>query len=120
MKKTLEINELMDFYSDLLTKRQQAVMKMYYQFDYSLNEIADNLGISKQAVSENIQRATRGLLEFEDLLGLLDKRKNQMREKEVMLESLTKISLLTEDKAILEEVNKLINRIKKEGGFYGI
>ena len=74
-----EINMLMDFYKNLLSVKQQKVLSMYYDYDYSLTEIADQLDISKQAVSNNIKRAELRLRFFEKNLKLV---KNFMEKKE--------------------------------------
>ena len=50
-EKNLEINYLLDFYGDVLTDRKRNVLEMYYNDDYSLSEIADEIGISQAQVS---------------------------------------------------------------------
>ena len=56
MDKLLEIGILYEFYGALLNKKQATVIEGFYLEDYSLNEIADNIGVSKQAVFETLQR----------------------------------------------------------------
>lgn len=90
-----EINMLMDFYKNLLSVKQQKVLSMYYDYDYSLTEIADQLDISKQAVSNNIKRAELRLRFFEKNLKLV---KNFMEKKE-------------KD----EKLKKLFTELRKEG-----
>lgn len=48
---------LSDFYSELLTNRQQEVIKYYYEQDLSLGEIAENLHITRQGVHDILKRA---------------------------------------------------------------
>ncbi|EFO72175.1 helix-turn-helix protein, YlxM/p13 family [Lactobacillus iners SPIN 2503V10-D] len=43
-------SNLYGFYGKLLTKRQQDYFEDYYYSDLSLGEIADNHGVSRQAV----------------------------------------------------------------------
>ena len=64
------INLLLDCYQELLTKHQQDVMILYYQEDLSLSEIADNLGISRNAVYDLLKRSCRLLEEYETKLHL--------------------------------------------------
>ena len=45
IEKTEEMNALLDFYETLLTEKQAEVMKLYYQEDFSLSEIAETLAI---------------------------------------------------------------------------
>lgn len=71
MEKTVEIGSLFEIYGLLLTKKQQAIVEAYYDEDLSLTEIADNLEISKQAVSDQLRRATGKLYVYEHQLRLL-------------------------------------------------
>ena len=51
---------LMDIYGDALTEKQRDMLADYYERDYSLSEIADNFGVSRQAV-----HSEESLSEFE-------------------------------------------------------
>lgn len=67
----IEINSLFDFYGPLLTEKQQDYLKLYYQQDYSLGEIADDLAVSRQAVYDNIKRSEKILKDYEKTLHLV-------------------------------------------------
>ena len=69
-EKNLRIACLLDFYGEVLSKRKQTVLSMYYNDDMSLAEIADEVGISRQGVRELIKKAEEELLFFEEKLGL--------------------------------------------------
>ena len=56
MAKKWEISYLLDFYGDVLTEKQRDVMVQYYNDDYSLAEIAENFGITRQGVRDAIKR----------------------------------------------------------------
>ena len=71
MAKDLSISVLMDFYGGLLTDRQKEAMELYYNQDFSLAEIAENMDISRQGVRDFIKRGEIQLKEFETALGLL-------------------------------------------------
>ena len=75
LEDVFKMNMILDYYGDLLSEKQRKSMKLYYNFDYSLNEIAEDLNISKQAVSENLKRGEQNLEEFEDKLQLIKSRK---------------------------------------------
>lgn len=64
---------LKDFYGPLLTEKQQNVLHMYYEDDWSLSEIADNMNTSRQAVYDLLKRAENLLEEYEKKLGLAEK-----------------------------------------------
>ena len=64
------IAELFDLYGLMLTDKQQECLRLYLDEDFSLAEIGEELGISRQAVHDNIQRAEQTLMTFEDKLGI--------------------------------------------------
>lgn len=57
MKNIVKYARLLDLYGDVLTKRQYDAMELYYCLDYSLEEIAQNYNITKQAVHYTIKNA---------------------------------------------------------------
>jgi len=62
LEKTTRVNFLYDFYQTLLTEKQQVYMQLYYLDDLSLGEIAEEYGVSRQAVYDNVRR-TEAMLE---------------------------------------------------------
>ena len=48
---------LYDIYGGLLTDKQQNCMEMHFYNDLSLSEIADEYGVSRQAIYDLIKRA---------------------------------------------------------------
>ncbi len=64
---------LLDFYGQLLSDRARETLELHYAEDMSLAEIADNNGISRQAIHDRIQRAARSLEGYESRLGLADR-----------------------------------------------
>lgn len=82
LEESLEISMLYDFYGPLLTERQQSFVELYFNENLSLNEIAADAGVSKQAVSEALKKAEKALRNYEDKLGLVArwKRENNVLE----------------------------------------
>ena len=66
---------LLDYYGILLTKHQQDILDEYFNEDLSMNEIADNLEISKSAVQDLIKRSLVQLNDYEKKLKLIAKDK---------------------------------------------
>ncbi len=66
------MNDLLDWYEDLLTKKQKDVMHLYYQQDLSLREIADELDVSHNAIYDTVSRASKRLEEIEQHVQALD------------------------------------------------
>lgn len=77
IEKTQIINELLDAYAVLLTDKQRESISLYYQEDFSLGEIAENLAISRAAVNDTIKRSEHILDEYEKKLGLVTKFKQR-------------------------------------------
>lgn len=73
MEKFVEQTLLYDFYGELLTERQQQVYESVVLEDYSLSEVAENLGISRQGVHDMIKRCNHTLEEYESRLHLVVK-----------------------------------------------
>ena len=73
MEKFVEETLLYDFYGELLTERQQQVYESVVLEDYSLSEVAEDLGISRQGVHDMIKRCNHTLEEYESRLHLVEK-----------------------------------------------
>jgi predicted DNA-binding protein YlxM (UPF0122 family) len=88
LEKTTEMNHLYDFYAPLLTEKQRSLWELYFFDDWSLAEIAEHQGVSRQAVFESLKRAQRALLAFEDKLALWKKHQQRLKWVEEFLTEL--------------------------------
>ena len=68
-----EISTLRSYYGALLTQRQNDMLVMHYDEDLSFGEIANIVGISRQAVLDGINKGERHLCEYEERLRLVEK-----------------------------------------------
>ncbi len=108
---------LYDFYGQLLSKRQQEVMALYHEENYSLSEIAEEFGISRQAVHDTLKKAEQALAEYEQKLGLV---KTLQRSEAVIGRIDEKIDALIAEfaetssdlTAKLEEIKQIINTLE--------
>ena len=73
MEKFVEQTLLYDFYGEFLTERQQQVYESVVLEDFSLSEVAEELGISRQGVHDMIRRCNHTLEEYEKKLHLVEK-----------------------------------------------
>ena len=62
---------LLDFYGELLTEKQRQCLQLHCDEDLSLSEIAEQCGISRHGVWDNIRRADAALREMEEKTGLV-------------------------------------------------
>lgn len=88
MDKILEQTLLYDFYGELLTEHQKQVYEDVVLNDYSLSEVAEEQGISRQGVHDLIKRCNKILQDYESKLHLVEKFvtvKEQIERMEVSL-----------------------------------
>lgn len=64
---------LFDYYGELLTLKQQEFFKDYYFDNLTLQEIADNNNISRNAVHKSLNAINTKLENYESILKLYDK-----------------------------------------------
>lgn len=98
---------LFDFYGPLLTEKQQQVINLHYENDYSFSEIAEQVNISRQAVYDLLKRAVNLLEQYEARLHLVEKFNRTQQE----LQSVYSL-LHQEDELDREDVAKAVEIIK--------
>ena len=113
MSKDLSVSVLMDFYGELLTEKQRDTLELYYNRDYSLAEIAEDLDISRQGVRDFIKRGEKQLYEFEDKLGMVNKYRKITAEIE-SLEHLVEVNKTIVARAFIDEAVTHLEKIRKE------
>lgn len=107
-----EISMLYDFYGELLTKRQKDVLQYYYGDDYTLGEIAESAGISRQAVYDTVRKAEKSLRSYESRLGLVERFRRTEEETGRASVMLDEMISNTDDAALAEKltaVRKIID-----------
>ena len=65
----LEMSLLFDYYGGMLTEKQRQCFDMRYNQDLSLGEIAQDMGVSRQAVCDNLRRTEALLRKMEENVG---------------------------------------------------
>ena len=91
--------ELNDIYGKLLTSKQTDMIRQFYDDDFSLGEIAENEGITRQAAHDAITKGVSALRGYEAALGLMLIRSRL----KAIDETMSKERILTEIKNILGE-----------------
>jgi len=120
LDKNLRMNELLDAYKTLLTTKQQEILKLYYEEDFSLSEIGEILKISRAAVSDHLKRSEKALTDYEERLQLVaaNKRRSKlydamrgMKNKQLdqFIKALEAIEGVTEAKVSHEEGNAVVD-----------
>lgn len=104
IEQTEVMNALLDAYELLLTQKQQKIMSLYFKEDFSLAEIAEELEISRAAVSDHIKRSSEILQEYEKKLHLV-------KNYELRFEIYDKIKEVGDDtvKKLIEQLENVEN-----------
>ncbi len=111
MEKNVEITLLYDIYGKLLTDKQSEAIELYYNDDLSLAEIADNTGISRQGVRDNLKRAEAILYDTEDKLGIAQ-RFLKIRKKTAEIDGIiNEIEHSQGARTISDDMKRKINKI---------
>ena len=69
----LKIVRLIDSYGSVLTDKQFSIISNYYFDNLTYAEIGENMGISRQAVSDSINQSIKTMKGLEEKLGLISK-----------------------------------------------
>lgn len=64
---------LLDAYGVLLTERKREILDYYYNDDYSLSEISELTGISRQGVRDSIKKSEEEIYGYESKLKIVEK-----------------------------------------------
>ena len=90
---------LLDFYGELLTDKQRSCYDLHVNEDLSLSEIAEQLGISRQGVWDNIRRAEKTLTQIEEKTGLMHRFEETRAALSGLGARLEELSAMTEGEA---------------------
>jgi len=101
-------SQLHDFYSPLLTDKQNTCFTMHYLEDMSLAEVGEALGITPQAVADQVKRTVKVLRNYEDKLSLIQnwqERQEKIKLIETELDNLSQNENIQKIKQLLSEIS---------------
>ena len=106
---------LLDFYGELLTDKQRECFDLHCNEDLSLSEIADQLGISRQGVWDNIRRAEAAMKDIEEKTGLIRRFEGTRHALENIRRQAEEIGELTEGRAqgLAQEIVREIEQLEE-------
>lgn len=105
IEKTNRMNALFEFYAALLTDKQMNYIELYYADDYSLAEIAEEFGVSRQAVYDNIKRTEKILEDYEMKLHMYSDYIVRSQIFDLILERYSEDTFLQEQVEILSSID---------------
>ena len=107
----VKIGLLLDLYGNILTEKQKQTMDLYFQQDYSLSEISEQLSITRQAVRDSLLRAETTLFDTDARLGLLDKFNNMRQSLVTSYENAAFVKDFAQRKYLPSEIIDKLNEI---------
>lgn len=113
MEKAVYLSLLLDLYGPLLTEKQREYADLYYNENLSLGEIAENDGISRQAVRDSLLRAEAVLRDTEAKTGLLARHQKLWREIQGAEALLREMGELNGEKLRSPELLSLLTRLQQ-------
>lgn len=108
MEEFVEISLLYDFYGSFLTQKQKEAIDLYYNSNYSLAEIGEKMGITRQGVRDLLIRSKDQLHGYDEKLGLVTKYQKQQGLLRQGLSGLEEALSRTQD----EETKKLLTEVR--------
>ncbi len=106
-EKDLGITEYLDLYGNILDERQLQIMDMYFNEDYSLSEISEITGITRQGVSDSVRKSSKKLRGMEDKLHLKSRIECFEENRNMIVDELCKI--LNNTDAFSDVIEKIKN-----------
>ena len=113
MKQNVKISMLNQIYGGLLTKKQNEIIDEYYNNDLSLSEIAENHGITRQAVRDILKKSEKKLFEYEKILWFMKKNLEQENKRKEIIKQIEKVRRNTQDKETSKQLSNILKELKK-------
>ncbi len=113
IEKKVEVSVLFDYYQELLTKTQRNIIELYFNYDLSLSEIAEEIGVSRQAVYDHIKRTEKLLFEYEEKLQMV--KSDDIRRKKIqeLIEAIEKLPHYDQDSEPYKTIKKIGDELEQ-------
>ena len=109
-EKNMKFTILLDTYGSLLSDRKREILEYYYNDDYSLAEISELTGISRQGVRDSIKKSEEEIYALDDKLMLAKKNKIIASAAEELEKLLSNPSL---DDMVKQKLNSIIDSLNE-------
>lgn len=114
MNSFLEITLLLDYYGQLITKKQFEALDYHYNNDYSLGEISKELNITRQAVHDTIKKGIITLRKYNNCLKMIEKDNYNSELLKNIKKNIQAINIMKLDKDTREKIER-VNKLLKKG-----
>ena len=91
-EKDMKFSLLLDTYGVLLSERKREILEYYYNEDYSLSEISELTGISRQGVRDSIKKSEEEIYSLEEKLKIREKTEQVSANLDDIIRQLTSLA----------------------------
>lgn len=112
VEEVVEQSLLYDFYGELLTEHQRKIYEAALFEDYSLSEIAEEAGISRQGVHDLLRRCDKQLRAYEAKLHLVERFTRMKEDVKCIMELAAEGDSRSTDRLL--EIRKIAGRLMEE------
>jgi len=102
---------LMDLYGQVLSERKRELLDYYYNEDYSLAEIAEITGISRQGIRESVKKSEAELRTLDASLQLVERTQDLERKIAGIREKMRLVLEETLEESVREKLEQICNAI---------
>ena len=107
----VKIAMFLDMYGNILTDKQREAMDKYFQQDFTLSEISEQIGITRQGVWDNIKRGENVLVETENKLGMVKKFEEIRKNLSSIYSDAVFVKLYAQQKFLPADIIKRMDKI---------
>ncbi len=108
---------LLDTYGAMLTDRKREILDYYYNEDYSLSEISELTGISRQGVRDSIKKSEEEIYAFEAKLRIAEKNKMLAELLRSVIADIGELIPST-DEIAANRLNRITERLSQAGTIF--
>ena len=111
LERLFHLAELFDMYGMLLTEKQRRCLELHLFDDFSLAEVGEAVGVSRQAAYDIIHRSEQALEDCEEKLGLLRRLAKEHEELAAIGKAIRKLHTEENDaavEAVLQRISRLL------------
>lgn len=105
--RVVRLARLLDLYGELLTDRQRQFLHLHCDEDMSFSEIAEEFGVSRQAVHDAVKHGSDSIEHYEEKLHLLSKAEAAPKAAEISRPELN---------GSITKLQDLFERLRRSGG----
>ncbi|MEA5015130.1 MAG: sigma factor-like helix-turn-helix DNA-binding protein [Candidatus Limiplasma sp.] len=111
LRQNVEMSTLCAFYGGLLTERQRSALLLHYDEDWSLGEIAQQYGVSRQNIHDLITRSAQKLQRMEEQIGAIGAARQNSAKLEEALTLLRGVQEAPQSQALAQPLDTAIRLI---------